>query len=159
MNEKEIELLTSVYQNCRTAIQSIADIETSVTSEVLRAELREEKARYEEFAKKCEQIADKNDTELTDNNIFEKAKLWTSVKMATLADKTTRHIAEMLLLGTVMGTLQCYKDLCDYRDCDKKLLELCGDLLKMEESHFNYLKMFLKGDGARDCHQNSTSEN
>lgn len=148
MNQKDLDLLTSVYQNCRTAIQSIADIENSVESEVLRAELREEKEHYENFASKCTQFASENETELADNNIFEKAKLWTSVKMSTFTDKTTRHIAEMLLLGTVMGTLQCYKDLCDYRDCSKHLLELCGDLLKMEESHFNYLKIFLKSNGA-----------
>ncbi len=149
MNQKDNELLTSVYQNCKTAIQSIADIEASVDSEVLRAELREEKQNYENFAAKCEQMAKENDTELADNNMFEKAKLWTSVKMSTLTDKSTRHIAEMLLLGTVMGTLQCYKDLCDYSACEKHLLELCGDLLKMEESHFNYLKIFLKSNGDR----------
>lgn len=149
MNQKNNDLLTSVYQNCRTAIQSISDIESSVQSEILRAEIREEKERYENFATQCERIADENKSELADNNLFEKAKLWTSVKMSTLTDKSTRHIAEMLLLGTVMGTLQCYKDLCDYHDCDKNLLELCGDLLKMEESHFNYLKIFLKTNGTR----------
>ncbi len=147
MTEKDNELLTSIYQNCRTAIQSIADIESNVESKVLRAELREEKERYEKFAKNCEQIAKEDGKELADNNLFEKAKLWTSVKMSTLTDKSTRHIAEMLLLGTVMGTLQCYKDLCDHKDCDKNLLEMCGELQKIEESHFNYLKIFLKSDG------------
>lgn len=144
MDKRNNELLTSIYQNCKTAIQSIADIEESAEDENLRAELREEKERYTEFAKKCEHIASENNSKLDDNNLLEKAKLWASIKMTTMTDKTTRHIAEMLLLGTVMGTLQCYKDLCDYRDCSQNLLELCGDLLKMEESHFNYLKIFLK---------------
>lgn len=144
MQDKDFELLTSIYQNCSTAISSIKDIEPSVEDATLRAELREEYEHYEEFADRCRQIATHYQKELPDNSIVEKAKLWTSIKMTTLTNKSTRHLAEMLLLGSVMGTLQCYKDLCDYRECDKSLLELCGNLLKMEESHFDYLKMFLK---------------
>lgn len=151
MNDIDFELLTSIYQNCKTALQSISDLEPSVKSDILRAELREEQERYQNFAQKCEKIAKRHDYELSDNNLLEKAKLWTSIKMTTLTDKSTRHLAEMLLLGTVMGTLQCYKDLCDYCDCEKEFLELCGDLLKMEESHFDYLKTFLKSNPDKDA--------
>lgn len=146
MQEKDFEFLSSMYQNCQTAIQSIADIESSVENEELRAELREQSSHYADFAEKLNSLVDSSDSSLPDNNIFEKARLWTSIKMTTLTDKSTRHLAEMLLLGTVMGTLQCYKDLSDYKECDKDLLTLCGDLLKMEENHFNYLKMFLQKD-------------
>ena len=140
--DRDFELLTSIYQNCETAIKSIEDIEPAVENEELRAELREEMEHYREFTKKCKSI----NPELPDNNAFEKAKLWTSIKMATMFDKSTRHLAEMLLLGTVMGTLQCYKDISDYRSASHDLLELAGDLLRMEEGHFNYLKMFLQKD-------------
>lgn len=144
--QKDYDLLTSMYQNCQTAIQSIHDIEDAVENDELRAELREEMEHYQDFALRCQQLVGAGDKPLPDNNILEKARLWTSVKMTTLADKSTRHIAEMLLLGTVIGTLQCYKDLSDFKTADKKLLELCGQLLQMEESHFNYLKMFLQKD-------------
>lgn len=144
MTEKDIKLLTSMYQNCQIAKTSINDIEPSADSRELRAELREEMARYDEFSQKCEMLANHSGVVLPDNNFIEKAKIWTSIKMTTLTDKSTRHLAEMLLLGTVMGTLQCYKDLCDYRDCDPDLLKMCGLLLQIEEKHFNYLKMFLK---------------
>ena len=144
MNKRDYELLTSVFQNCRTAITSIQDIEPSVEDGNLRDELREELENYQNFAKKCESYLTGAEEELPDNNFIEKAKLWTSIKMTTIMDKSTRHLAEMLLLGTVMGTLQCYKDLSDYRDCDKNLLTLCGELQQIEEKHFNYLKMFLQ---------------
>ncbi len=144
MNDNDLNLLTSVYQNCKTAMQSIHDIETSIDDEGLRKELRKQLEQYTDFAKHCEEIADKSKQKLDDNNFFEKAKMWTSIKMATLTDKTTRHIAEMLLIGTVMGTLQCYKDMCDHRNAEQDLLILCADLLKMEESNFDYLKKFLK---------------
>jgi len=143
--DTNFELLTSLYQNCKTAISSIEDIESAVKNEELRAELREEKSHYIDFAKKC-QALNLGKKELPDNNFFEKAKLWTSIKMTTLTDKSTRHIAEMMLLGSVMGTLQCFKDLADYSSADKKLLDLGAELLKLQENHFNYLKIFLKNN-------------
>ena len=144
MNKTDKELLTSIYQNCSTAISSIKDIEPSVKNEDLRAELREELANYESYLDKCVKIAEENEIELEDNTIFEKARLWTSIKMTTIMDNSTRHLAEMMLLGSVMGTLQCYKDLSDHSNADKDLLVLCGDLLKLEEKHFNFLKTFLQ---------------
>lgn len=140
-DERDLELLTSIFQNCQTAIQSIENIEPEVENEDLRAELREELAAYRDFAIKCKRLSPEK---LADNNVFEKARLWTSIKMTTLTDKSTRHLTEMLLLGTVMGTLQCYKDLSDYRAASKDILELCGELQVLEEKHFNYLKMFLQ---------------
>ena len=144
MKENNLNLLTSIYQNCQTALSSISDIIDEVKNDGLRNELQEEANNYEQFSQLCQEIAQENNIKLKDNNLIEKAKLWTSIKMATLTDKSTRHIAEMLLLGTVMGTLQCYKDLCDYNTADKPLLELCGKLLLMEEKHFDFLKIFLK---------------
>ena len=97
MQEKDFELLTSMYQNCQTAILSIQDIEPQVESEELRAELREEKERYQDFLFTCKEIAEKENQELPDNSMFEKARLWTSIKMTTIFDNSTRHLAEMLL--------------------------------------------------------------
>ena len=79
----------------------------------------------------AKEIAEREKYELPDNNMFEKARLWTSIKMTTMFDKSTRHLAEMLLLGTVMGTLQCYKDICDYKDAEKKLSDAGGILRKV----------------------------
>ena len=137
------ELLTSLYQNCKTAISSIKDIESAVKDENLRAELREEKDHYIAFSKKCQEMNHEK-KDLPDNNFFEKAKLWTSIKMTTLTDKSTRHTAEMMLLGSVMGTLQCYKDIADYKDAAPEYQTLCQELLDLEEQHFNKLKNFLK---------------
>ena len=145
MNKTNLDLLTSLYQNCQTAITSIDDIIDEVKNTHLIKELKEQRDNYSNLAELYQSIAKENGIkELKDNSLMERAKLWTSIKMATLLDKSTRHIAQMLLIGTVMGTLQCYKDLYDYKTADKPLLELCGDLLKMEEKHFDFLKTFLK---------------
>ena len=82
--------------------------------------------------------------ELKDNNIFEKMRLWTSIQMGTLTNNSTRHLAELMLIGSVMGTLQCYKDREDYPSADKDTQDLLTELERMEEDNFNELKKYLK---------------
>lgn len=144
MKEKDLEFLTNIYQNARTGIQSINDILPKVTDLNLKHELSNEITSYELIAKECEMIAGNRFEEVKDNNWFEKTKLWFSIKMNTLLDNSTRHLAEMLLVGTVMGTLDLYKLLNDNQKAPKELLMLCGKLLKLEEDFFNNLKSFLK---------------
>jgi hypothetical protein len=50
----------------------------------------------------------------------------------------------MMLLGTVMGTTTCYKDLCDYKNIDDKLYSFLTKLMQIEEDNFDKLKKFLK---------------
>ena len=144
MNETDTMLLTSVYKNCKTATQSIHDLLPRVLNTGLLSELKNEYNEYMDFVAKCLDYAKKNNTTLNDNNMFEKIRLWCSIKATTLFNKTTRHVTEMLLLGTVMGTTQCFKDLHDHKDASKEVLELCQNLLEMQEKNFENLKQFLK---------------
>ena len=136
-------LLTSVYQNTQTALQSLDNIMPSIKCETLIKELTNEEAEYNVIAKECEMLAKSEDVNIKDNSMFEKIKLWSSIKMSTLTDKTTTHSAQMLLLGTFMGTLQCIKDLVDYSDADEEIINLCKKLLELEEKNIESLKTFL----------------
>lgn len=144
MNETDTLLLTSVYQNCKTATQAIHNILPKVENSLLIQELKRQYNNYLDIIAECLNYAKQQNTKLNDNNIIEKVKMWCSVNFSTLFNKDTRHLAEMLLVGTVMGTVQCYKDLHDHKDANKKLLELTNNLLNMQEENFNNLKIFLK---------------
>ena len=63
--------------------------------------------------------------------------------MSTLADKSTTHVSEMLLLGTFMGTVQCLKDLADHASANEDILNLCKKLLEVEEKNIESLKTYL----------------
>jgi hypothetical protein len=70
-------------------------------------------------------------------------RLWSSIKISTLADKSTSHITEMLLIGTFMGVINCIKSENDYSYADKNLIELSNNLKKLEEDNIESLKIFL----------------
>lgn len=136
-------LLTSVYQNTQTGLQSIDNILPNIKCSTLVKELETQSKEYKVIAQECEKIAKEKRFELPDNNFFEKARLWSSIKMSTLTDRSTRHVTEMLLLGTFMGIIQCLKDFSDYHICDKIIINLLKTLQVLEESNLEKLKKFL----------------
>lgn len=143
--EKKLEdFVNAIYQNISTAIQSINEIEKVTEDQCFLKELKKEKDGYNSVKAKLLTVCEKIKVEPKDNNMFEKARLFTSIKVTTLADRSTRHLAEMMLLGSVMGTTTCYKDLCDYKDTNGELYEVLQTLMGLEEEYFNNLKTFLK---------------
>ena len=56
-NEKVTKYLNAVYQNTRTAVQSLVDIMPKVVDSNLMSELSKEQDEYECLSKECENFA------------------------------------------------------------------------------------------------------
>lgn len=146
MDEKErlTEYLNAIYQNIKTAVQSIEDILPKVKENSLQRELANEQDKYMALEKECELFAKAEKIEgIKDNNWLEKAKLWGSINMSTMTDKTTRHIAELMLLGTFMGVLTCEKDQADHKGVSSELDEILTNLKELERNNIDALMPFL----------------
>lgn len=146
MEDKELitEYINAIYQNIRTAVQSIEDILPKVKDSNLQKELANEEDKYIALEKECELFAKAEKIEgIKDNNWFEKARLWSSINMSTMTDKTTRHIAELMLLGTFMGFVTCIKDQADHKDVSKELDEILLNLKELERKNIDALIPFL----------------
>ena len=138
------EYLNGVYQNIRTAIQSIEDILPQVIDAELKKELASEEDKYIALEKECELLAKANKIDgIKDNNWFEKARLWGSIKLSTMTDKTNRNIAELMLMGTFMGYLTCIKDQADHKDVSKEVDEILNNLKEFERSNIDSLIPYL----------------
>ncbi len=147
MDEKEkvTQYLNAIYQNTRTAIQSIEDIITKTDDKKLIEELAKEEDEYSCLAKECEQFAKAEKIEdIKDNNWIEKARLWSAVNMGTLMDKSTRNIAEMMLIGTFMGIITCIKDKDDHKGISPELDEIIDKLYEFERKNIDRLIPFLE---------------
>ena len=145
MENNEITLyLNAIYQNTRTAVQSIEDIITKVKDNDLINELSKELDEYSCLSKECENFAKGEKIEnLKDNNWIEKTRLWASVNMGTMTDKSNRNIAELMLMGTFMGIITCYKDKFDHKGVSKELDEIIEKLYNFERENIDRLIPFL----------------
>lgn len=142
--EKLTEYMNAVYQNIRTAIQSIEDIMPKVQDEELKKELASEEDKYLILEKECELLAKAEKIDgIKDNNWLEKAKLWSSINMSTMTNKTTRHIAELMLMGTFMGVITCYKDQSDHKGISPEIDEILEKLKELERNNIEALLPYL----------------
>lgn len=143
MEEKRV-YLNAIYQNACTAMQSIENIVSKSKDEALTKELCAEESEYAEISKQCESYAKRHKiSDIKDNNWFEKAKLWTSINMSTMTDKSSRKIAELMLLGTFMGIITCIKDKADHKNVSPELDKIIDKLYELERKNIDKLLPFL----------------
>lgn len=142
INSNEL-LLTAIYQNVQTALQSLDNILSSVKFEPLKSEISKQESDYNVISRECEMIAKSEGINIKDNNLMEKIRLWSSIKMSTLTDKSTTHIAEMLLFGTFMGVITCIKDRNEHSGASQEIVNLLEKLQNLEEENIENLKTYL----------------
>ena len=143
--DDNIELLNEIYKNVKMAIQSLENVLSSIKLENITVELSKESSQYYIFEKECIMIANSKDYNLKDNNILQKTQLWVSIKLNLLSSSSTQHLAEMLLIGTMMGVIDLTKAVANYDKADTEIIDLANKLLEFEraniETFFEYLKL------------------
>lgn len=141
--DKFERFLNSIYQATCTAVQSIDDIMPAIKENELKEVISSQNSKYLVIQNECKTLAKAENIDIKGNDFFEKAKLWTSIKMSTAFDKTSRNISEMMMMGTFMGIIQNYKDQYDYADISPELTELSLKLTNIEIENLKELKPFL----------------
>ena len=142
--KKNEEILAEIYRNCQLALTSIADILPAIEDEKIKAEILRQHEEYEKISAKAAVIAKNKGLELKEPNPLKKAMMWGSIKMNTLTDNSTPHIAEMMIQGTVMGITALKTSLSDSEGYgDGEIVELLKELITLEEDFEKRLKEFL----------------
>ena len=133
--KKSEEVLAEIHRNCQLALQSISDILPETEETALREELMKEHEEYEHFSAKAAILARDKNIELKNPGPFKKAMMWSSIKMSTMKDDSSAHIAEMMVQGTVMGITALRSTLSEMSrdEADEEIEALARDLLAAEE--------------------------
>jgi len=155
--DNSIELLNEIYKNLRMGIQSIDVLLSSIKSNEIIEELSEESSRYSLYEKETIMIANSKDYNLKDNSIIQKTQVWLSVKINLLASATTQHIAEMMLIGTMMGVIDLVKATTNYPDADNEIMDLAYKLIEEERNNIDNLFEYLKVKN--DCDDENIKNN
>ena len=66
------------------------------------------------------------------------------VRLNTLADASTSHMAEMMINGTNMGIVEMTRQLNSAQNADPAARKLAEDFLHGEQLHLNHLKQYLR---------------
>lgn len=138
----EASLFCDVYRNAKMGAEAIVNLLHRVTDEELKSELSLELARYEEFADDARKSLDEMGEEPEEEKMFSRLMAKMGVTMNTVIDKTSSHIAQMIIEGCVMGITDLQKRLNDGGDYGKAE-ELAKKLIAFEEDTAERMRVYL----------------
>lgn len=140
------ELILHIYQDaemsCYTIERLINDLKEK-DNKIKRC-IEEILHEYQEWKQKSKKLLQKENAEISENPVIAKIMAGTSIKKEVINDNSDSSIADMLIKGISMGTIDMEKKIHSYNnDVDKEDLNIAKDFLKFQEKCIDKLKAYL----------------
>ena len=117
-NQNTIELLKECDAGTKMAVASIDEVLDFVHDDNLKNLLTESKEHHETLGNELHSA---------------KGMSWMKTNMKLSMDSSDASIADLMTEGCNMGVKSLYKYRNQYEDADKKALDICDRLIKIEE--------------------------
>ena len=138
-----LEILNKIYENAQMGSNSITYVSEKTDDTELLKELQNELTQYNEVSSEASQkILELNEIP-KESGPMAQVGLWSSVQMNTLMDKSTSHIAEMMMQGNAMGVIDMAKTIKNAENKSADAEQLAQKLIETEENNFQNMKQFL----------------
>ena len=135
-------LLAELHHTASMGMEAARQILPKITDPGLRQEVDRQQASYLKLLNRTESLMS-GESILPQPDRTQKAMLWGSVQLNTLADSSNEHLAEMMINGTNMGIVEVSKKLSSQSNSDGEATRLAREYLSGEEQHIEELKKFL----------------
>jgi len=143
MEKEELELVNRIYQDATVGMLAIDKVLKKTEDENMKKLFKKQFDMYEKFSNKCDLFAINRDQEVKENSFFKKLKQTTMLYMSLWADKSARHIVELMITGTVMGIVDTIKAEKDLKTKNEELNAMVAEFKKMQEDFYEKLKKLL----------------
>jgi len=137
------ELLNFIYQNSQMGVRTISQLMDIVEDEEFKKHLESQYKEYMEIHEAAKTMLNENGYDEKGISALEKIRTYLMIEMQTLNDRSSSHIAEMLIVGSNMGVINAVKNIKKYSDAEPKIINLMERLLRFEENNVQQLKAFL----------------
>lgn len=137
------ELLNFIYQNSQMGVETIDKLLEICDQSEFKRLMQSQHDEYQTINREAKLLLAENGYDEKGISAFEKMKTYIMINMQTLTDKSTSHIAEMMMVGSTMGVIQALRNLRKYKDADSHIQGLMDRLLKFEENNISQLKKFV----------------
>ena len=139
-----VELLDYIYQNSQMGVDTISQLIDIVEDNEFKKHLESQYNEYKEIHSASKEALNEAGYDEKGIGTFEKIRTYLMINMQTMNDKTSSHIAEMLMIGSNMGIINAVKNMKKYKDdTEHSIVRLMERLLKFEENNVQQLKKFL----------------
>lgn len=144
--DESLELLQYIYECSEMGMKSsqkllrILKEKDNKIKKLLESELKE----YESFYKESEKLLKKHKIDLKSKGIFASVIANVTMEIEVAKDNSDSKIADLLIRGMTMGTIDIQKRLDHFEgEVNKDIHKLAKNLLKFQEENIEELKQYL----------------
>lgn len=142
-SQENNQLINEIYRATKMGQQAINAVLPRVSNPKLREKIESQGNAYGRIAAKSYRMLSERQVEPEKESMMQKVGLWGSVQMNTMIDRSSTHIAEMMINGSNMGITDITKKLNDLPKADAGARELAEEYLHCEEKHIESMKKYL----------------
>ena len=140
---EDINALDEIHKGSCMGVDAISFILSKVEDSNFKKLLQKQYKSYKEICKRIEDIYPKyNEGKPHSTSMPEKVMTDWMVNMKTMIDKTTSHLAELLVQGTNMGIIEGRRIL-NKKNLNEEVNSLVEKYVDMQEIYLNDLKEYL----------------
>lgn len=141
-NKNTCDIAREIYQNAHTGLQSISNLLPEVDYPDVKEELLSEYEAYEKILGEISSYMVERGIKREDIGLMQKAMMWSSIKLKSLAGLDKNKIADMMIKGATNGLTEL-TGIKNSNELDGELETLLNKLLKIEEDSVESFKKFL----------------
>lgn len=140
------ELILHIYQDaemaCFTLDKLINDLKEKDNK--IKKSVEDILHDYKNWKKKSKKILQKEKAEISENPLIAKVMAGSSIKKEVNSDNSDPAIADMLIKGIAMGSIDMEKKISAYeQEVSKEDLNMAKEFLKFQEKTIEHLKQYL----------------
>lgn len=145
MNENN-ELLCHIYETAEMGVRSTTDLLKNLEGKdnKLKKAIEDELKEYEKVLKEVKKELKSHKVPLPKISMMTKMSSCMGIKMEVRKDNSDSAIAEMLIQGLTMGSIEMEKKINQYKEeTSKSILKLAEELLEFQKNSIKKLKEYL----------------
>ncbi len=138
------ELLSFIHKNAAMGVSSIPHAMSLPQSRAMQEALGTQLKEYRSITAQCQSVARESGRTLGTPSPVARTMSASMLRAQTLLDPSTSKLAEMMIQGSTMGTVQMTRRLHQYGgDVNPDVVALGQRLLRTEERNIQEMKRFL----------------
>jgi len=141
--EESVGMLSELYRAAEMGVEGTKLLKGKSEDIRFSEKLQGYVNRYGEVKDEAAQLLSEYGATPKEAGAMEKAGLWMGVQMNTMLDKTSSHMAEMLIQGSTMGTVQGVKSKNAHPGADPACTALEDKFLNLQQEYTEDMKKFL----------------
>lgn len=143
MNEDTVKLLKECNAGCKSATNSMEQVQPFISNEKFKAIIDNYNNKHIQIGDECHQLLNQTGEDEKDPKASAKIFSWISTELKLMVNDDTKKIADIMVDGCNMGIKSLSKYLNQYTSASSESIDLVKRLITLEKDFMNDLLGFL----------------